>query len=120
MANPVVGYVPCPHCGGQASVHREARGLRAMYYRCYEQDGMSMRCGTVQIRGPSGQVWIEKHMSSEAGGGGAPGNDEKWERRKELRREDLSEEVVSAAVSAVVTKRRRGLLDLIPSGGSDE
>lgn len=59
MANPAIAYVYCAHCRRPATVHREARGQKALYYRCYEADGMSARCGTAQIRGPSGQQWIK-------------------------------------------------------------
>ena len=99
MANPVVGYVDCPHCGDTATVHREARGIRAMYYRCYDADGMSMRCGTVQIRGPAGQVWIEENMRSVPGPGSSP--------------------AAAASVEAPV-RRRRGLWDLVAEGADDD
>lgn len=67
MAAEILGTVTCPHCGNrEATVHREAKGKRALYYRCYESPGsVAMRCGTVQIRGPHGQRWIEAHMHRE-------------------------------------------------------
>lgn len=58
MANPVLGWVTCPHCGEDATVHREAKGKRALYYRCYE--GANGGCGTIQCRGPAGQAWVER------------------------------------------------------------
>ena len=67
MANAIEGTITCPHCGNRdATVHREARGKRALYYRCYESAGsVAMRCGTVQIRGPKGQEWIAANMHRE-------------------------------------------------------
>ena len=57
MTNPIVGHVTCPHCGNKAAtVHRESRGKKSLYYRCY--DGPSGECGTVQIRGPGGQKFL--------------------------------------------------------------
>lgn len=52
--NPVLGHCTCPHCNDQATVHQEKTGRKkAKYYRC--------QCGTVQIRGETGQRWIEKN-----------------------------------------------------------
>lgn len=60
--NPALGWLTCPHCEAKATVHQEQRGVRrALYYRC--GDPVSGEgCGTVQIRGASGQVWIREHM----------------------------------------------------------
>lgn len=59
--NPSVGNVSCPHCSNpDATVHREKIGQRRLYYRCY--GGPNGDCGTIQIRGPGGQLWIEKHL----------------------------------------------------------
>lgn len=67
MAAEIVGTITCPHCGNdQATVHKQARGKRSLYYRCYtERGGVQMRCGTVQIHGPKGQAWIEANMHRE-------------------------------------------------------
>lgn len=111
MANPVIGHVECPHCGDAATVHREARGLRAMYYRCYGDDGMSMRCGTVQIRGPSGQAWIAENMASAPAGKSS---------QETLVSPDLPVETIKRAVSEVTQRRRRGLWDLVSTGADDE
>lgn len=119
MANPVIGYVDCAHCGELLTVHREARGMRVMYYRCYGPDGMSMRCGTVQIRGPSGQVWIEENMRSGPDVGRVDreaANDEQWERR----RSGLTRAASDGGMEKVKEKRRRGLLDLVPGGWNDD
>lgn len=60
MANEVLGKVTCPFCGNtEATVHQEARGLRALYYRCYHEGN---HCGTVQIRYAGGQAWIKANM----------------------------------------------------------
>lgn len=57
MANPVIAHIRCPCCGAEdATVHREARGRRAYYIRCY--DNGTERCGTLQCRGPSGQKYV--------------------------------------------------------------
>lgn len=62
MANEVLALVTCPFCGNeQATVHREAKGLRALYFRCYSAN-VAQSCGTVQIRYESGQTWIKEHM----------------------------------------------------------
>ncbi len=63
MTNPVIGFVECPHCHHEATVHQEKRGKKAFYYRCYsgDVDGIA-QCGTVQIREPGGQRWIKKNM----------------------------------------------------------
>jgi len=61
MTAAIVGHVTCPFCGNdKATVHREARGKRALYFRCY--DGPRGRCGTVQIRYEGGQAWILENM----------------------------------------------------------
>lgn len=61
MASEILGRVTCPHCGNPAAtVHREARGKKALYYRCY--GGEHGDCGTVQIRGAAGQKWLEKNI----------------------------------------------------------
>jgi len=62
--NPTLGYLRCPQCEKRgldtiATIHREKRGRRAYYYRCYEDDGMTEICGTVQPRGPGGQLFIK-------------------------------------------------------------
>lgn len=58
--NPALGNIRCPFCGNEsATVHREARGRRALYLRCY--DGPRGECGTAQMRGPGGQAYIEEH-----------------------------------------------------------
>lgn len=62
MANESLGHIDCPTCGASdATVHREKRGKRALYIRCYEADGMTARCGTLQCRGPAGQSFVEKN-----------------------------------------------------------
>jgi len=59
--NPCIGNITCPHCGNEsATVHREAKGKKALYYRCY--NGPAGDCGTAQVRGPGGQLFIEKNM----------------------------------------------------------
>lgn len=59
--NPCIGYITCPHCGNEsATVHREKKGKQALYYRCY--DGPHGTCGTVQIRNPGGQKFINENM----------------------------------------------------------
>lgn len=62
MTNPAIGRVSCAHCGALATVHQEKRGIKkALYYRCGDPvsgDG----CGTVQIRGATGQLWLRQHM----------------------------------------------------------
>jgi len=59
--NPCIGNITCPHCGNEAAtVHRESKGKRALYYRCY--NGPFGDCGTAQMRGPGGQAFIEKNM----------------------------------------------------------
>jgi len=60
MANPRIADIECPFCGEVASVHREAKGRRRLYIRCYDADG-AQRCGTLQCRGPKGQEYIEQH-----------------------------------------------------------
>lgn len=61
MAGKIVGHITCPHCGNpDATVHQEAKGKKALYYRCY--DGPEGSCGTVQIRYSAGQAWIMKNM----------------------------------------------------------
>lgn len=61
MTKEVLGHVTCPHCGNtQATVHRQAKGSRALYYRCY--GGASGDCGTVQIILAGGQGWIKANM----------------------------------------------------------
>lgn len=58
MANPSLGHITCPHCGNdQATVHRESRGRRPLYYRCY--GGPHGDCGTIQARYEGGQKWIK-------------------------------------------------------------
>ncbi|HET8701030.1 MAG TPA: hypothetical protein VFL97_05125 [Nitrococcus sp.] len=89
-----------------------------MYYRCYDPDGMSMRCGTVQIRGPSGQIWIEENMREKTQIGGM----EHAARRvvQDPPREDIPTEDIRREVESVKAKRRRSLLDLLPMGAGDE
>lgn len=67
MTREIIGTVTCPHCGSdQATVHRQAKGKRSYYYRCYTaRGGAEMRCGTVQIHGPAGQAWIERNLHRE-------------------------------------------------------
>lgn len=61
MGNPVIGHIECPLCNNdKATVHREGRGKKAMYYRCY--DGPNGTCGTIQCRGPGGQDWITRNI----------------------------------------------------------
>lgn len=69
MARDIIGTLTCPHCGNpEATVHRQAKGKRSLYYRCYaSRGGVEMRCGTVQIHGPAGQAWIEANMRPEGG-----------------------------------------------------
>lgn len=63
MTREIEGTITCPHCGNpEATVHRQAKGKRSLYYRCYTaQGGAEMRCGTVQIHGPAGQAFIERN-----------------------------------------------------------
>lgn len=67
MANSeYIGLITCPHCGNdQATVHQQRTGSKKgrRYYRCYsEVNGYAMRCGTVQILGPTGQDFINANM----------------------------------------------------------
>lgn len=62
MTNPAIGRVTCPHCGAPATVHQEKRGIKkALYYRCGDPVS-GTGCGTVQIRGATGQIWLREHM----------------------------------------------------------
>ncbi|TMN34912.1 hypothetical protein [Pseudoalteromonas sp. S2755] len=60
MANEVLGVVTCPHCGSDATVHRQASRNAKLYYRCY--DGPNGPCGTVQITLEGGQWWLTNNM----------------------------------------------------------
>lgn len=61
MANEVLGFITCPHCGNKkATVHKQAKGSRALYYRCYPEDADP--CGTVQIILKGGQKFIKENM----------------------------------------------------------
>ncbi len=91
MPNPKLATIPCPTCGEEATVHREARGKRAYYIRCYEADGMTARCGTLQCRGPKGQEYVQKY----ARGLGVDGQDQAVEEAKEEAAEAASAEVRS-------------------------
>jgi len=63
MSKEIVGHVTCPHCGNsKATVHRQAKGSKALYYRCYPEEREP--CGTVQIILAGGQKWINKNMRS--------------------------------------------------------
>ena len=56
-ANPAISLLTCPHCGNEeATVHRQKKG-GTLYYRCQSVG----YCGTVQIRGPGGQRFIEQN-----------------------------------------------------------
>ena len=60
--NPAIGRLACPHCGRAATIHRNRRGSRLLYYRCGESErGIHSGCGTVQVYGSSGQAYINKH-----------------------------------------------------------
>ena len=73
MARESVGTVACPFCGGQASVFRNARSSRLLYFRCGEVvSGVSSGCGTVQIYGATGQAWIAKNMAGDPLGSADP------------------------------------------------
>jgi hypothetical protein len=59
--NPVIALITCPHCGNEsATVHAQKNRGNKYYYRCY--DGKNGDCGTIQITGISGQLFINKHM----------------------------------------------------------
>jgi uncharacterized Zn finger protein (UPF0148 family) len=61
MAKEILGHITCPHCGNdKATVHKQAKGSRALYYRCYPED--SDPCGTVQIILKGGQKFINENM----------------------------------------------------------
>ena len=61
MSREILGHVTCPHCGNsKATVHRQAKGSKALYYRCYESEHGD--CGTVQIILAGGQKWIKNNM----------------------------------------------------------
>lgn len=61
MAKEILGHITCPHCGNdKATVHRQAKGSRALYYRCYPEN--SDPCGTVQIILKGGQKFINENM----------------------------------------------------------
>lgn len=60
MASEVLGIVSCPHCGTDATVHRQASRNAKLYYRCY--DGPNGACGTIQITLEGGQRWINDNM----------------------------------------------------------
>lgn len=63
MAKEIEGVIQCPHCGGAATVHRNGKASRLLYYRCGEvYGGASTGCGTVQIYGKSGQVWLRTEL----------------------------------------------------------
>ena len=67
MANSsYVGLVTCPHCGNEnATVHQQQTGTKKgrFYYRCYSEiNGNTMRCGTIQSIGQTGQDWINSNM----------------------------------------------------------
>ena len=65
MASEILGTLTCPHCGNtDATIHRQGGKHSRLYYRCYVSQGSNdMRCGTVQILGPTGQKFIEKHLN---------------------------------------------------------
>jgi hypothetical protein len=61
MSNEVLGHVTCPHCKNpHATVHRQAKGKKSLYYRCYGGDLGD--CGTVQIVLSGGQAWIRNNI----------------------------------------------------------
>jgi hypothetical protein len=61
MSHEILGNITCPHCGNEnATVHKQARGKKRLYYRCY--DGQIGDCGTVQIVLEGGQKWINKNI----------------------------------------------------------
>jgi len=67
MSRDILGHITCPHCqNDKATVHRQAKGSRALYYRCY--DGEKGDCGTVQIILKGGQAWIKANMRPLAAG----------------------------------------------------
>ncbi|WP_299592719.1 hypothetical protein [uncultured Microbulbifer sp.] len=61
-----IGMITCPLCGSdQATVHQQRSGSKkgALYYRCYSEiGGLSMRCGTIQCLGPTGQEFVKASM----------------------------------------------------------
>jgi len=61
MAKDILGHITCPHCGNKkATVHKQAKGSHALYYRCYPENDDP--CGTVQIILAGGQKWIKANM----------------------------------------------------------
>lgn len=52
--NPAIGSCGCPFCSRAATVHRESRGKRALYFKC-------SGCGVIQPRLASGQEWMNLH-----------------------------------------------------------
>jgi len=65
VASEILGVLRCPHCGSDdATIHRHAKNTR-LYYRCYQEKGSNiMRCGTVQIIGPSGQQYLQRILDN--------------------------------------------------------
>jgi hypothetical protein len=75
MAAEILGSITCPMCGNEAAtVHQQARGKKgARYIRCYDgRGGASMRCGTLQCIGPTGQRYIDANMRAEPAKASAP------------------------------------------------
>lgn len=51
MTSPVtLGYVPCAECGKDATVHRENRTTRLLYYRCPDCKSCQPRSNAAQQR----------------------------------------------------------------------
>lgn len=110
MTREIEGTITCPLCGNdQATVHRQARGKRALYMRCYEsRGGAVMRCGTLQCIGPAGQAFIERHMHRAHP---APANEPiAPEPAPAPPREAANEPIASEPDKAPARQRRAGML----------
>jgi hypothetical protein len=61
-----IGLITCPICGNEnATVHKQESGTKKgrLYYRCYESiNGSTMRCGTIQCIGSTGQTFINSKL----------------------------------------------------------
>lgn len=100
-----IGTVDCPHCRDLgkttvADVCQESRGrAKALYYRCGE-------CGTVQIRLPGGQAWINKNMR--------PLDLDARQQASDDAAATAAEETREAAKKAAVKKRREAAVEPTP------